>query len=302
VLNPFALPGLIKEYRGNVFSIGANTSNSIVNYFSFYNRGLVGASIGNTLPIANKNDYMDVVLPNPSISRLNAGESGAIATDIIAQIDYLRNQLLTTYKYSVNFTHDWKHLTLLIGANNLCQACVNEARSSPANYEAALDEAFAYLRTQIPRTFVSVITMIKLSTVYNTIQTSTYCKSVRTLLFQTECLCISKDYSAAGLQKVDQYSVEYNNILYKLAAKYQALNDPDFTVKVQPATQNFTIPSSIGVNFLSEFDCFHPSGYADASLAVALWNNLMSPSQAQKLTTINPSDPFTCPDDNTFLM
>jgi len=247
---------------------------------------------------------MVVSLPDSSIARLNAAESGAIADDIVSQIDYLRNTMLSPiYSTSIDFKNDWKHLTVLIGANNLCQACVNETRASPDNYEAALDNAFAYLRTQIPRVFVSVITMFKLSTVYNTFQTSSYCKTARSLVFNTECLCIAQDYSAAGLQKVDDYAVEYNNRLYKLAAKYQALNDPEFTIKIQPATQNFSIPESIGVQFLSEFDCFHPSAFADATMGVALWNNIMAGSQANKQTTIDPFNlKVSCPDADTFLV
>jgi lysophospholipase L1-like esterase len=293
----------IREYRANVFSIGANTTNSLNNYLSFYNPGLVGASTGYTSPVGGmKNDYMMVSLPNPTESKLNAGESGAIADDIISQIDYLKNQLQTTYKGVVDFDNDWKHLAPINRVKCLCQACVNETRASPANYESSLDDALSHLQKEIPRVFVSVITLFNLSTVYNTFQTSDYCKNVRSSIFNTECLCIAKDYTPAGLQKVDDYAVQYNQILYKLASKYQAKKDPNFTVKVQPCTENFVIPSNIGTQFLSQFDCFHPSAYADGVMAVALWNNLMSPSQSAKLNTLVLDAPVSCPTDDTYLM
>jgi len=291
----------VKEYRGQVFSIGSNTSHSLVNYFTKYNPDLLGGSTGDTYPVAVKSDYMQVVTPNAAISHLNAGQSGAVVSDIKGQVDYLKNQLLTTYKNTINFNEDWKLLTIFIGANNLCVACSDEVRGSPDNYERDLDDALAYLRLQIPRVFVSIITMFKLSTVYTTFQTSFYCKTTRAVVFNSECLCIAKDYTAAGLQKVDNYAVQYNDIIYRLAEKYQKLNDPSFTVKVQPCTQNFAIPPSIGTQFLSEFDCFHPSVLADASISVALWNNMLTP-QDKKQTTFDPFTlQFVCPNDNTFL-
>lgn len=38
-------------------------------------------------------------------------------------ISYLTNALKTGYAKQVNFEEDWKLLTILIGANNICEGC-----------------------------------------------------------------------------------------------------------------------------------------------------------------------------------
>eukprot|EP01103_Thecamoeba_quadrilineata_P015871 TRINITY_DN513_c0_g1_i1.p1 TRINITY_DN513_c0_g1~~TRINITY_DN513_c0_g1_i1.p1 ORF type:complete len:400 (+),score=72.94 TRINITY_DN513_c0_g1_i1:38-1237(+) len=288
------------EYRPYVFSIGANNSHTLFNYFQVYNPALVGGSVGYSYPIADKHDYMQIVVPPPGESVLNAGESGAIVSDIKQQVDYLvaqLNNLESQGKLSV--ANDFKVLTLLIGANNLCVACVDPEKGSPDNYEANLRDALVYAKQKIPRLLVSIVTLFNLSTVYNTFQTSSYCVNIRKNVFNKECACIAKDYTPERLAQVDEYGQIYNQRIFKVASEFQ--NDDSFTVKVQPCTQDFVIPQSIGTQFLSQYDCFHPSLFANEAISVALWNNMIT-APSEKKTTFNPlQEDFVCPTANTIL-
>jgi hypothetical protein len=55
---------------------------------------------------------------------------------------------------------------------------------------------------------------------------------------------------------MDLRSVEFNQQIYAVAERWQAKKLPEFTVKVQPFTQNLIIPPEYGLDFLSELDCF----------------------------------------------
>jgi len=141
--------------------------------------------------------------------------------------------------------------------------------------------------------------MFNLSTVYNTFQTSSYCVNIRKTVFTNECACISKDYTPERLEKVDEFAQQYNAAIFKVAAEFQG--DDSFTVKVQPCTQNFVIPTNIGTQFLSQYDCFHPSLFANEALSIALWNNMITPPD-QKQTTFNPlQETFVCPTSESYL-
>ena len=62
---------------------------------------------------------------------------------------------------------------------------------------------------------------------------------------------------------MDKTGKEFNQVIYNVAAKWQAKNMANFTVKVQPFPQDLIIPN---INYISEFDCFHPSAISDEAV------------------------------------
>jgi len=48
------------------------------------------------------------------------------------------------------------------------------------------------------------------------------------------------------------------------------------------------------LDFLSELDCFHPSGNANIAFAIGLWNNMMTPD-AKKEHHLPLNVTFICP-------
>jgi len=75
---------------------------------------------------------------------------------------------------------------------------------------------------------------------------------------------------------MDLRSVQFNAISAKLAAKYAAMNNPNFTVVVQPGISGLEI-AKFGEAYLSNLDCFHPSLCANQAFTYCLWNNLFQP-------------------------
>lgn len=89
------------------------------------NIDLTGYAIGTTLPLT-KGAYLD------------AGVSMARIAGLPAQIQYLVNTMQTQYKDTIDFQNDWKLLTILIGANDLCVSCTGSNSSTPASFGANL--------------------------------------------------------------------------------------------------------------------------------------------------------------------
>jgi len=77
-------------------------------------------------------------------------------------------------------------------------------------------------------------------------------------------------------------------------------NLPEFTVKVQPFTQNLVIPEGLGLDFLSELDCFHPNGFANLAWSIGLWNNMMTPDD-KKANSLPLNLTVVCPTESTVL-
>jgi len=214
------------------------------------------------------------------------------------QVDYLVNQLKTTYANTVNFEQDWKLLTIFIGANNECAACKNASQSEPTYFEAQLVQTLDYIYQKIPRVFVNLVAIFNISGVYYAGQSYVYCELVWHLI-KHECTCVDTG-DPSDLEAMDLRSVAFNDIQNRLAAKYAALNDPNFTVVVQPGLSGINI-GKFGEDYLSDLDCFHPSLCANQAFTYIIWNNMFQ-SVGHKSTTIDVNNlKIYCPTENDFI-
>jgi hypothetical protein len=292
---------MLVEYRGDVFSIGGDDGYyTLPNFLKKYNPSLVGASIGKSLPLDYVKWKNHVIQPfDPKVTHLNGGQSGARVEDVPAQIDYITQQLKTTYNQTVDFNNDWKMLTILIGANNLCGACYNASYAQPDYYQQQLEIVLEKAYTQIPRVFVNVLLMFNISQVYTAMMTSEYCKLVVNYITSSECGCLTDHTTPAQREAMDIYAAAYNQKIYELEEIWASKNLSNFAVRVQPFLQNMQIAQA-GVDFLSKLDCFHPSGLANAGISVGLWNNLWQP-KGHKDTTIPFNITFICPTPDSYI-
>jgi hypothetical protein len=190
------------------------------------------------------------------VAHLNGAQSQAKIGDVPAQVTYLHDQLRTTYNKTVDFENDWKMLTVFIGANNLCGACKGRNYSDPDYYEATMDAIFTQVNNTIPRTFVNVVLIFNISQVHDIAYQSEYCRFMWKDIVKTECMCLQGDATLQDRTTMDLFALEYNKRILSLAAKWQAYNYSHFTVRVQPFIQNLKV---LGLEFISEFDCFHVS-------------------------------------------
>jgi len=231
------------------------------NVFSLFNPKIQGRATTWTWPLT------------PGLD-LNGAVSHASVQDTPSQVAYLVTQLKTTYANTVNFEEDWKLLTIFIGANNECGACTNSSQSQPEYFESHLIQTLDLIHKEIPRVFVNLVTIFNISGVYYAGKNYTYCELVWELV-PHECGCVETG-KKSDLDWMDLRSVQYNAIQEKQAARYAGMNDPNFTVVVQPGLSGMQI-AKFGEAYLSALDCFHPSLCANQAFTYMIWNNMYQP-------------------------
>eukprot|EP00033_Pygsuia_biforma_P002172 GCRY01002407.1.p1 GENE.GCRY01002407.1~~GCRY01002407.1.p1 ORF type:complete len:357 (-),score=50.06 GCRY01002407.1:238-1308(-) len=281
----------VVEFRGSVFSIGGDEGVlTLPNLLKHYNPHLVGASHGLSFPLAKGKE-------------LNAAVSGAIVQDLDDQIDYLVKELKTNYADSVNYEKDWKMITVLIGANNICSYCNHNTKGNVTIYQERLLTSMMKLRSSIPRLYVNLVPILDVSLVYDLALTSTYCREVFKLA-KSECSCLHEsDESRAAMSKAHPLFVKAANVV---AEKMNSLDDPEFYIALQSGVMADLNVPAIGASFVSNLDCFHPSGRANEDFARYLWNNLFNPAATKKhFVDLNKElladAPLYCPTESDFL-
>jgi len=280
----FGIESLVTESRTCSFSIGDGKqchSVTLPHLLHMYNPKVKGASSGSHLVEPRLFDHI------PRQDNLNAAQTGAFVQDLKSQIDYLVEQFGLR---NIDVFRTWKHVTILIGANNLCNLCEgNLAHDSADTFEVILKEALIYLYENFPKTFVSLVSIPKFTNLEE-LETST-CKVEHNVY--AECNCVFRNPTKEKLEELDANMDEFNYRLTKIAAEWTYKGLKDFAVVNQPFLVEQRIPSE---EWLSPYDCFHPSRKAHQALAVNLWNSLFLPvSQKSTKFDMNITD-IHCPD------
>jgi phospholipase B1 len=291
--------GGLNEFRGLSWDIGGDSNaTTLANFLRYYNPSIQGFSLGSHIVELCYGPLCPPFQYHPALDVLDAAQSGAMVADLVShELDYLIKQVKANPM--INLKEDWKLLTILIGANDLCASCtLVKEFLDPAEFEKHLSETLEGIRTNIPRVFVQLVEVFNLSQVYDLSLKTKACANIHRDLF-IECDCIFGPDASKTRQLVDEYGQQYNARSRALAAYYQALGDPSFTVVAQPFGRN-TMLKNFPTDILSTLDCFHPSLIAHQGMAIALWNNLLTPA-ALKKTSMNLTDTPLCPTANTKL-
>lgn len=259
----FSILGKIEENRGSSFPIGGD-SNAITlpNLFKKYTNSsnISGSSFGNHFfELVNWNRYPQ--------DNLNAAQSGATIQDIMDQIYYLINNTNDTGS-------NWKHINLFIGANNLCRCCKGNPEDSPQNFGKILTHIIDTIFTSFKNIILSVLSIPNFTNLKNLESNSLNCKFLHT--FITECQCIFKG-TPNDINFVSKYTVEYNKIIREI---YFNKKKEYPTLLLHPFNEQTIVPSE---NYVSSFDCFHPSLIAHENFAIATWNSLFLPFEKKVL-------------------
>jgi phospholipase B1 len=278
----FLADNQLHEYRGAAFSCGGDQIYqhdnkdipSIPNFFKRYNPNLKGFSTGmhfveiNGLWHYNSNDH------------LNAAQSFAFIEDLKGQTDYLVKNL-NSGEYgnaSEVLNSKWKHLTVYIGVNNVCNSCSGDLRHSPENFESQLNSALEYIHGKIPKVLVSLISLPKFS-ILDSMQSGA-CKLLHGVL--SECPCVFRAGSEEDKSFADKTSNAYNNVMRRIYNQWNARANEtsDFAVIYHPFNELIVFPNS---SYLSTVDCFHPSLLLHREYAIATWNSLFLPMEKRSL-------------------
>lgn len=290
--------GGVNEFRGKSWSIGCDpNATTVPNFLATYVPNIIGGSFGQHIVEYCAGEFCPDFQYHPAVDVFNAAQSGGMIVNVPGhEMDYLLKQVYDNP--AIDIANDWKLLTILIGANDICGCCeINASYTGPDAFEKYLTDALERVRSTLPRTFVNLIVSFNLSEVYLLGRKSLYCEAHQRV-FSFECGCIFDKNANATRAEVDIVTQQYNERVFKIAAAYKQ-KYTDFAVVVQPMFLN-TDASKLPVEFLSTFDCFHPSLYAHETMAIALWNSMLTPA-AQKKTVINVGDVPICPTPNTLL-
>lgn len=286
--------GGLGEIRGVSFSIGADpNATTLANFIKHYSPDLIGGSVKEHIVELCYGKLCPPFQYKPAYDVLNSAQSGAMVEDLVNhELDYLIKQVKE--HPSINLKEDWKILTLLIGANDLCASCTLFGRAflEPSEYEKHLMNALTKVRAHLPRTLVQIGEMFNLSQVYNLSLKSNVCKDIHRAAF-IECDCVFKPDGAKARENIDIHTQQFNERSRKVASYFQSLNDPEFTVITQPYGRDTSI-ATFPINSLSTLDCFHPSLSTHQAMAVNLWNSMFLPA-AKKPTVMDLDAVPVCP-------
>jgi hypothetical protein len=279
------------EYRGWVATAGDDKGAlTLPNLFKVVGQPVKGGSVGRGLPWSA---YPWNARPNnPVVDHLNAARSGARSQHLKLQVEYLARQLKN--ETGVDPKNDWKILSIVIGANDLC-GCRN-AGNAPDHFEKNINDTLAEVHKTIPKVFVNIIPIFETGfyDVWNNSRKSTYCTLVFGL-FKAMCGCLMG--SDEDRDVMSRLSIEYNKRVFKLQREWNARNIPDFYVSVQPFLTKMKFDD---LSWTSSFDCFHPAVKANKAITIMNWNSLQLPQERKPTAWVNGMLPH-CPTENIFL-
>jgi len=291
--------GGLNEFRGKSWCIGGDdNATTVPNFLSTYVPNLQGSAKGRHALEYCGGPFCPDFQYHPVEDVHNAAQSGAMIMNLgTHEMDYLLKQVYNNP--NIDIQNDWKLLTILIGANDICSCCDNnQSYTGPDAFENDVRTVLERVRSTLPRTFVNLILGFNISDVYYLGRKTLYCE-LHQRVFSFECECIFDKNADATRKEVNVVTQLYNQRLLKIEAEYKAKNYSDFAAIVQPflyQTNAVDFPES----FLSTFDCFHPSLVAHETFAIGLWNSMLTPL-ANKKTTLNFGDVPMCPTPSTLL-
>jgi len=295
----FGILGALNETRGRSFSMGGDAGAiTLPNFFKYFSSKLVGFSTGTYEAEVCYGINCPAVRYLSAHDANNAAKSGSMVVDMVSmQVNYLIRQINKNEDMDVQ--QDWKVLTIMIGANDLCASCTfNLTYLDPDDYQNNLMGTLERLRTSLPRTFVNIVPGFNISQAYELSQKTERCQNISRPLF-IQCDCLFAPGNGAIREQIDSRMTQFNARAAQVASYYQRKAYDNFAVVIQPFATNTHI-SDLPTSFISRVDCFHPSKPGQEAMAVALWNSMLTPA-ATKKTSLNMDDKPICPTQDTLI-
>ncbi|XP_037261739.1 phospholipase B1, membrane-associated [Falco rusticolus] len=256
------------EYRGLSWSIGGDESlenrTTLPNIFREFNAAIVGYSTG-TGSESDPNAFLNQAVP------------GAQAEHLPAQARNLLRLMKTDPR--IDFSADWKLITVHIGGNDLCNYCKDPDHYSAVNFTRRIQETLDILHKQVPKALVSLVAVIDLLHMRQLfVDTQVQCP---TYMADYLCSCIfTGEEKSQNLTMVTEATRAYQLGIRRLVESGRYDTHENFTVIVQPFLEDLKTPvgqdGHPDVSYFSP-DCFHPSQKGHSQLAKALWNAVLQP-------------------------
>jgi len=294
------------EYRGRAFDIGGEDGyRTLPNIFSQYGSIKRCASYGKTFITHSLFQYQnfdfDKSIDIYDIYDIEAEEDKKDINCNVAISGAVSNQMMTMWnnliaEWNTQYCmDDWKVLTIMIGANDICAYCLNGYNNTVQSYIFNMAQLFQNIIRMSRNLFVNVISTFDVG--LTTDWQNESCKLVHELI--DECPCIlGKHKQSDARPMVRGLYKDINSQLYPLVDKYSKLGEgKQIKFVVQPIIEDFQIYNS---SYLSSLDCFHPSEFGHKCLATILWNDMFLPPE-KKIKNLPYMVPLFVPGPEDFL-
>jgi len=279
----------MKEHRGLSFSIGGDRNAvTLPNLIAAVkgNGELVGPSLGSlsqpTLKATCAEKYID------SVCRLSAAVDGCDLQNLIdLQVKYLNHTLSNaSWAANVKIREDWKLLTIFSGLDDAVFYNITDPIKQPTTPElfaTNLDHLLQSVYAVFPRTFVNILLLPEKFEPKVTTSRLT-CKFFKWYSVHQGIHWTDTQLWIATIKR-------YNEIIIEVANAWNSKGLKDFGVSPQPFMQE----AKLEENDMDTLDCFHPNLATHQGMAVALWNNMLASSSAEKSRNWKQLQNTTCP-------
>lgn len=227
----YRLGHMFTENRGLAWSIGGQwnwrNATTMPNILKVFNPKLVGYSLNDSLTYSPGTEF-------------NAAEIGAISLDLPDLAKVLVERLQKDHR--VDLENDWKLITISIGANDICSGVCNlkDPNKMPKIHKKYLLQALRYLKENLPRTLVNVVSKPRVEAPMFFPNKDPMCQ----LLHLVECSCFMGGFFNATKKTriwFSQIELEYMRAEEEVTKMEEFRNLSDFAVIYQPFGVNSTV-------------------------------------------------------------
>ncbi|XP_073905509.1 phospholipase B1, membrane-associated isoform X1 [Castor canadensis] len=291
---PGNLSDVITQYRGLSYSSGGDESlknvTTLPNILREFNRNLEGYSVG-TGDASATNAFFNLAVPE------------AKAEDLVGQAQALVQKMKDDHR--VNFNEDWKVITVMIGARDLCDYCMDSNLYSAANFYDHLRKALDILHREVPRALVNLVDFMNPSIIRQVFLGNPDTCPIQQASILCNCVLTLRE-NTYELARLEVFTKAYQSSMRELVESGRYETREDFSVVLQPFFLNIQLPILENGRPDKSFfapDCIHPNQKFHSQLARALWVNMLEPL-GRKTDTLNLAKEIllTCPTkDEPFL-
>ncbi|XP_013378101.1 PREDICTED: phospholipase B1, membrane-associated isoform X3 [Chinchilla lanigera] len=284
---PGNLLDVTTQYRGLSYSSGGDGSldnvTTLPNILREFNRNLTGYAVG-TGDANDTNAFLNQAVP------------GAKAEELISQVETLVQKMKDDHR--INFYEDWKVITVLIGANDLCDHCTDSNLYSAANFFNHLRNALDVLHREVPRALVNLVDFMNPSVMRQVFLGNPDKCPVQHASILCNCVLTPRENSQE-LARLEAFTRAYQSSMRELVESGRYDTREDFSVVLQPFFLNIRLPvledGRPDTSFFAP-DCIHPSQKFHSQLSRALWVNMLEPVGKKTDTLDLTADiPLSCP-------
>ncbi|KAM7325108.1 hypothetical protein ACRRTK_015361 [Alexandromys fortis] len=256
------------QYRGLSYSAGGDASlenvTTLPNILREFNENLTGYAVGTG----------DA---NSASAFLNQAVPRAKAENLVSQVQTLVEKMKNDHR--VNFLQDWKVITVMIGASDLCDFCTDTNRYSAANFSDHLRNALDILHREVPRALVNLVDFMNPSVIRQVfLKNPDKCP-----VHQASVLCncvLSPGENSQELGNLEAFFQSYQSSMRQLVESGRYDTREDFSVVLQPLFRNAKLPilenGQPDTSFFAP-DCILPNQKFHSQLSRALWANMDEP-------------------------